>query len=365
VLPASSGGGALDVAGLSAAERTRRGLAEAGIAHVTTGIPATEGHTLFVAGDAVIEPEALLALMKDASAGMGSISAENPIEAPAALLVPAGASDALVEAEDLGLLAGRLRENGRLRLTVTGDMLCQRVQTAPDAERVTRRLLASLVRPSDGFFARHFDRRISSWLSPRMLRRGLSPNAITILATAVGLAGASLLATQSYWLVVAGALLFIASTILDGCDGEVARLSFASSELGRRLDLICDNVVNAAVFVAIGWSATQAPDGGVTRFLVFLTLGGFVLATFAGFFFSRWIERTGRGAQFDAWYESLASRDFAYFVLLLALLGRLHWFVWFAAVGSYAFVAALTVIRLRAGRRPSPPTPPVSEQQWA
>jgi phosphatidylglycerophosphate synthase len=324
-----------------------------------------DGHTLFVAGDAVIEPTAFLALARDASAGMGTISAENPIEAPAALLVPAGESEGLVDVRDLGVLALRLRESGRLRLAATGEALCQRVQTPHDAERVTRRLLVSLVQPSDGFFARHFDRRISSWLSPWLVRRGLSPNTITLVATAVGLAGAALLASQSYLPILAGALLFIVSTILDGCDGEVARLSFTSSELGRRLDLVCDNVVNAAVFIAIGWSAIHAPDAAATRLLVWVTLGGFALATLAGFFFSRWIERTGRGGELHAWYESLASRDFAYFVLLLALIGHIHWFVWFAAVGSWAFVAGLAVIRLRAGRRPSPPTPPMSEQQWA
>jgi phosphatidylglycerophosphate synthase len=204
-----------------------------------------------------------------------------------------------------------------------------------------------------------------SRLSPALVRRGITPNAITLAATAVGLIGAGLLATQSRWLHILGASLFIASTILDGCDGEVARLSFTSSDFGRRLDLVGDNVVNAAVFIAIGWSALHSDGGSTMSTLVWLTLGGFALATAAGCAFSRWIDRSGRKAEFNDLYESLASRDFAYFVLLLAALDRLRWFIGFAAVGSYAFVIVLAVIRLRAGRGPAPPAPPVGERQWA
>jgi phosphatidylglycerophosphate synthase len=355
VLPAA--GGAHQVAGLAVAERSRRALECAGFTLVEPGSGPPGPHTLFVAGDAAVEPQALLALAEAAVAGRGSMSAENAIEAPAALVVPAGgpAGGALVSAEDLGPLAARLRETDRLRLAATGGALCQRIQTHGDALRLERRMLGALAQPTDGFFARHFDRRISSRLSPRLVRLGVRPNTITLFATGVGLAGAACLATPSHALQVLGALLFVASTILDGCDGEVARLSFTSSDFGRRLDLIGDNLVNAAIFVAIGWNALATGAGHGPSWLVWATLGGFVLATAAGFAFSRWINRSGRKAELHDWYESLASRDFAYFVLLLAMLGRLPWFVWFAAIGSYAFVALLAVIWLRAGREPAPP----------
>jgi len=357
VLPAAGAGAAQQVAGLAVAERTRRALAHAGFTLVAPGSAPHGPHTLFVAGNAVVEPQALLALAEAAVAESGSMSAENAIETPAALLVPAGepAEGALESAEDLGRLAARLQQTGRLRLAVTGGTLCQRVQTQADALRLERRLLEALVQPTDGFFARHFDRRISSWLSPRLVRLGVRPNAITLFATGVGLAGAACLATQSHALQVLGAILFVISTILDGCDGEVARLSFTSSAFGRRLDLICDNVVNAAIFVAIGWNALATDAGHGRSRLVWATLGGFALATAAGFAFSRWIDRSGRKGELYDWYESLASRDFAYVVLLLAVIGRLPWFVWIAAVGSYAFVAMLTLIRLRAGRAPTTP----------
>jgi hypothetical protein len=40
-----------------------------------------------------------------------------------------------------------------------------------------------------------------------------------------------------------------------------------------------------------------------------------------------------------AW--KLASRDYTYLLLLLALVGRLEWFVYAAAAGSWIFVAGI------------------------
>jgi phosphatidylglycerophosphate synthase len=368
VLAAAGVGAELEVAGLAVAERTRRALRAAGFELAPSAEHSNGAHTLFVAGDAVIDPNAARALVAAAEAGQGVMSAGDSIEAPAALVVPGDASDVavLASADALGPLAARLRAGARLRLAATGDGPCQRVRSRGDAARLERALLAGLVQPSDGFFARHFDRLLSSRLSPVLVRHGVAPNTITLVATAVGLAGALCLTALSQGLQLLGALLFIASTILDGCDGEVARLAFRSSEFGRRLDLIGDNLVNAGVFVAIGWGAIRADEGSTMTTLVWVTLGGFALATVAGFTFSRWLERSGRGAHAHHWYESLASRDFAYFVLLLVVLGRLHWFVWFAAIGSYSFVLVVAAIRLRAGRNgPTPPAPPVGEQQWA
>src|SRR5207247_2038776 len=67
----------------------------------------------------------------------------------------------------------------------------------------------------------------------------------------VGRLGAGVLAVPAYGAAIAGALLLWCSCILDGCDGEVARLQLLSTPGGARFDAITDNVVHVAVFLAL------------------------------------------------------------------------------------------------------------------
>jgi hypothetical protein len=86
-----------------------------------------------------------------------------------------------------------------------------------------------------------------------------------------------------------------------------------------------------------------------------LALGGLALATAAGFWYSRWLERSGRGEAARNTYESVVSRDFAYLILVLAAIGRLSWLVWATAVGSSLFALLVAVLRLNEWPRAAAP----------
>jgi phosphatidylglycerophosphate synthase len=180
-----------------------------------------------------------------------------------------------------------------------------------------------------------------------LVRWRVHPNLVTAAATLVGLVGAGLLASVDRPLQVLGALIFIFATVLDGCDGEVARLSLRTSERGRRLDLIGDNIVNGAVFLAIGYASFRAEPTPLFLAAVGAALVGLGLATAAGFWYSAWLTRSGRQEAVRDTYESVVSRDFAYLILLLAALGKLSWFVWATALGSNLFALLLVALRLR------------------
>jgi phosphatidylglycerophosphate synthase len=55
-----------------------------------------------------------------------------------------------------------------------------------------------------------------------------------------------------YWNFVLGAALFEAQNVLDGCDGEIARLKYLRSKAGEWLDQVVDDVLNVAFLVAVG-----------------------------------------------------------------------------------------------------------------
>jgi len=152
------------------------------------------------------------------------------------------------------------------------------VAASVDIEPAERWLLRSLIKPSEGVMSRHLERRISLALTRRLMATRVTPNAMTLVSVAIGLLGAPCFLSPAPLVQLAGALVFLAHSILDGCDGELARLKFLESRHGALLDFWGDNIVHVAVFgsMAIGWSlhlATAWPlvVGAVA---VVSTLGG-------------------------------------------------------------------------------------------
>ncbi|WP_305782607.1 CDP-alcohol phosphatidyltransferase family protein [Symbioplanes lichenis] len=72
--------------------------------------------------------------------------------------------------------------------------------------------------------------------------RWITPNVLTGLATILGLGSAFCFAQQDRWWVVAGALLFHVSFIVDCMDGKIARLNGTGSMFGTWLDFMFDRV---------------------------------------------------------------------------------------------------------------------------
>lgn len=208
---------------------------------------------------------------------------------------------------------------------------------------------------TDGVLAHWVDRHVSLAISRRLARiRWLRPNHVTACGTAVGLASAWLFSQGTFAAGLWGALLFWFACVIDGCDGELARLTFRDSRWGKVFDVTTDNVVHAAIFVGLGLGYQRSHPSAPHAGLLLLLLGGLVCAALASFVFlnsetanSRefsqgvgWRARVGRSV------AALMNRDFAYLLLVLALVNRLHWFLWGAALGSYAVAAVALALAL-------------------
>ncbi len=85
-----------------------------------------------------------------------------------------------------------------------------------------------------------------------LARTPVTPNQVTTLRLAVGLAAAAALAQGEadwrHW----GAGIFVLGLFLDRLDGELARLSGKTSPWGHRYDLFSDTVSNALAFLGLG-----------------------------------------------------------------------------------------------------------------
>ena len=104
--------------------------------------------------------------------------------------------------------------------------------------------------------ARHVERPISLQISRRLAGTAITPNQMSLISIAVGICGGPFFLSSRPLMQTIGALLFLAHSILDGCDGELARLKFQQSRWGGVLDFWGDNVVHTVIFgcMGIGWS---------------------------------------------------------------------------------------------------------------
>ncbi len=234
------------------------------------------------------------------------------------------------------------------------------IASTADLPRARDWLLESLIKDTEGFMSRHVERRISLAVSRRLAATHVTPNAMTVFSVCVGLAGAGLFLSPRAWAPLAGALLVLSHSILDGCDGELARLKFQESHFGGVLDFWGDNVVHSALFgtIAVAWSRASGQTWpllpGAAAILGTILSAAFVyrhtMAQVAeGPLFTS-VSRSPDSA-FSRLADALARRDFLYLLVVLAAVGKERWFLVMAAVGSPIYFLLLLGIA-RAGRRP-------------
>jgi phosphatidylglycerophosphate synthase len=224
------------------------------------------------------------------------------------------------------------------------------LRMADESERkpAEQRLLKALIKDSDGLMSRYFARPISISVSRRLARHGITPNQMTIVSGSIGIAAAPFFLSEAPAIQVIGALLFVAHSVLDGCDGELARLTFRESRLGGLLDFFSDNLVHVAIFacMALGWSFAEAASwplilgasavlgtAGSAAAVYWLTLRK---KTAAGpVYTSVSTEPSGRLTKV---LDALSRRDFIYLVLVLSVFGKANWFLALTAIGAPVFL---------------------------
>jgi phosphatidylglycerophosphate synthase len=211
-----------------------------------------------------------------------------------------------------------------------------------DREEAELRLAQSLGAETalkDAPLARWIDRKISWRISYRLARTAITPNMVTISNTVFGLGAAWMFSIPNYSVRLLAAIFFLISIMIDGVDGELARLKMRETKFGGTLDIVTDNIVHAAIFVGLLTGCYRASQSSAYLYLIPVMLGGFAMCAYA-----TWRAFKYKGEEAARWLDTIdrwSGRDFAYLVVILALFNRLEFFAWGAAFGTYAFAAVL------------------------
>ena len=185
---------------------------------------------------------------------------------------------------------------------------------------------------------------------------------MTLASVGIGILGASLLAAPTTSHHVVGALLFWLHSVLDGCDGELARLKFAESRWGGVIHFWGDNLVHSAVFSAIAARVRLSEPGPAPLVMAAAAVAGTMLS--AGLVYRTTMkDKTSGGPLFTSVIDltpgeksshlmeriadQLARRDFIYLVIALAIAGKLKWFLQMGAIGAPLYFLALAALRLK------------------
>jgi 1L-myo-inositol 1-phosphate cytidylyltransferase / CDP-L-myo-inositol myo-inositolphosphotransferase len=134
----------------------------------------------------------------------------------------------------------------------------QDVDTREDLRRASASLRRSLGRGTDGPVSRYVNRPISTRLSMALAPLPIHPDAVSCGAFLIGLVGAVMLGSGHG---IAGAVLVLLASILDGVDGEIARLQVRTSPGGALLDGVLDRLGDAAIVAGLGvWAVDRGSD---------------------------------------------------------------------------------------------------------
>ena len=149
------------------------------------------------------------------------------------------------------------------------------VDTPQDFRVAKRRLRHALTKPEDGPISRYLNRPISTRLSMALAPLRLSPDLVSIVAALFGIVAGWLLSNSE---AVAGAALVHATSVVDGVDGEVARLQLRQGPRGAMLDGVLDRAADVAIAGGMGVWALGSASARVVVWVVVAATAGSLLS---------------------------------------------------------------------------------------
>jgi phosphatidylglycerophosphate synthase len=157
-----------------------------------------------------------------------------------------------------------------------------------------------------GVVAHYLNRPISSRISRLIAETAITPNQTTIFTFLLGIIGVVLvLAPGGYWGGVLGLFLLHVNSVFDGIDGELARLRHQSTSFGAYLDSVCDEILNSALLIAVGWDLARRTMFGWNGWLVLGILAGTVSFLYA---LVHWHCKWKHGLGFYWWWDAYKPR---------------------------------------------------------
>ena len=163
--------------------------------------------------------------------------------------------------------------------------------------RAEKAILTSLQdKPNDGPVSRYINRPLSVRISRRLVNHRITPNQISLFSFLCSVLAAGLFALDGYLALLLGGFMAQFASVVDGCDGEVARLTYQSSPYGGWFDAVLDRYADAFLLFGLMWHAyADRTDALILLFGFLAIIGSFMLSYTADKHDSRMRDRISHG----------------------------------------------------------------------
>ncbi len=192
-----------------------------------------------------------------------------------------------------------LAREGRARtLDVTGKPWID-VDTPEALREAERRLMRDQgCKTRDGPVSRYLNRPISRWLSRYLVRTTVTPNQVSLTSWMLSCVAAGLFAVGGYPALAAGGALAQLASIVDGCDGEIARLKHSQSEFGGWFDAILDRYADAFLLFGLTWHQFSSDGSPLALIIGFAAILGSFMNSYSADKYDGLMARRLRGAPY-------------------------------------------------------------------
>ncbi len=185
-------------------------------------------------------------------------------------------AEELLEREKVKLsdIMKRLASRGKLGYKVVEGFWVD-IDTPEKLKLAEKEIAKEMIKGEDGYIARRINRKISIRITKSLARyRWATPNMLTALSLLSGILSAFLFFLHH--LILAGVLTQLTS-IIDGCDGEMARLKRMRSHFGAAFDALSDRYVDTLILLALLFNT---PLDYLSIILFFLATTGVILFSY-------------------------------------------------------------------------------------
>ena len=167
-----------------------------------------------------------------------------------------------------------LAEKGKVKAFDIKNNFWIDVDDAKAFQKAEKVLLERLKKSSDGPISRYCNRPLSAKITRYLIKTRITPNQISFFSFLLSLVAALSFFVGNYSYLALGAVLAQLSSIIDGCDGEVARLKELKTDFGGWFDAVLDRYADAFLLFGLTWYVYSLSGTLITLFIGFLAIIG-------------------------------------------------------------------------------------------